>query len=175
MIHQSHDLKTLRETASRALLTVLWLHVPICLTIGLMRGGEWLLPVILTVAMAGAATLSWRATGNELFDSPGICRGADGGCFGLHLPTHRSRLADRHAYVFLCGAGLPGRLLRLPADRRRYNCRRIASPGAEFSAACGDLSRWGRFRTRRVSRRYPDHRGRGLDLAGRHVGYTVRD
>jgi methyl-accepting chemotaxis protein len=63
---ESRDLKTLRETTSRALLAVLWLHVPICLTIGLMRGADWLLPVIIVTAMASAATLSWRAAGNEL-------------------------------------------------------------------------------------------------------------
>ena len=66
MIVESHDLKTLRETASRALLGLLWLHVPICLAIGMMRGTDWMLPVILTAAMAAAATLSWRATGNDL-------------------------------------------------------------------------------------------------------------
>ena len=49
---ESHDLKTLRETTSRALLVLLWLHVPICLAIGMMRGGDWLFPVIFTTAMA---------------------------------------------------------------------------------------------------------------------------
>ena len=36
MIAESHDLKNLRETTSKALIVVLWLHVPICLCIGLM-------------------------------------------------------------------------------------------------------------------------------------------
>jgi methyl-accepting chemotaxis protein len=63
---ESHDLKTLRETTSRALLAVLWLHAAICLAISLMRGADWLLPLMLTVALAAAATLSWRMSGNEL-------------------------------------------------------------------------------------------------------------
>jgi len=63
---ESHDLKALRETTSRALLVVLWLHVPLCLVLGMIRGTEWLLPTVLAAAMAIAATLSWRAAGNEL-------------------------------------------------------------------------------------------------------------
>jgi methyl-accepting chemotaxis protein len=63
---ESHDLKALRETTSRALLVVLWLHVPLCLVLGMIRGTEWSLPTGLVAAMAMAATLSWRATGNEL-------------------------------------------------------------------------------------------------------------
>ncbi len=66
MIIESHDLKALRETTSRALLVALWLHVPVCLAISMMRGTDWLLPLMLTAVMAMAATLSWRATGNEL-------------------------------------------------------------------------------------------------------------
>jgi methyl-accepting chemotaxis protein len=63
---ESHDLKALRETTSRALLVVLWLHVPLCLVLGMIRGTDWLLPTGLVAAMAMAATLSWRAAGNEL-------------------------------------------------------------------------------------------------------------
>ena len=63
---ESHDLKALRETTSRILLIVLWLHVPICLAVGSFRGTDWLLPTSLAAAMAMAATLSWRAAGNEL-------------------------------------------------------------------------------------------------------------
>jgi methyl-accepting chemotaxis protein len=101
MIHQSHDLKTLRETTSRALLAVLWLHVPICLTIGLMRGGDWLLPVILTVAMAGAATLSWRATGNELSTRLvfAVALMSDVSVFTYQLSGHAWQI-DMHMYFF---------------------------------------------------------------------------
>jgi methyl-accepting chemotaxis protein len=63
---ESHDLKALRETTSRILLIVLWLHVPICLAVSSFRSTDWLLPTSLAAAMAMAATLSWRAAGNEL-------------------------------------------------------------------------------------------------------------
>src|SRR5580692_11966541 len=101
MIHQSHDLKTLRETASRALLTVLWLHVPICLTIGLMRGGDWLFPVIFTAAMAGAATLSWRMTGNELSTRLvfAVALMGDVSVFTYQLSGHAWQ-SDAHMYFF---------------------------------------------------------------------------
>ena len=63
---ESHDLKVLRETTSRVLLVVLWLHVPLCLAVGVIRGMDWLPPTALVAAMATAATLSWRVAGNEL-------------------------------------------------------------------------------------------------------------
>jgi len=64
MTIESDDLAVLRETTSRALLAVLWLHVPIAVVIGMMRSADWMLPAGLMVAMALAATLSWRAAGN---------------------------------------------------------------------------------------------------------------
>jgi len=63
---ESDDLQALRETTSRILLTVLWLHVPIAIAIGLLRGADWLIPGVFMTAMALAATLSWRAAGNAL-------------------------------------------------------------------------------------------------------------
>jgi methyl-accepting chemotaxis protein len=66
MMTESNDLEALRETTSKALLALLWLHVPICLTIGMMRGADLLLPAVFMVAMALAATLSWRISGNGL-------------------------------------------------------------------------------------------------------------
>jgi len=66
MMNESNELKTLRETASRDLLVVLWLHLPLCLAVSLMRGNGWLLPLMLTAIMAGAATASWLTTGNGL-------------------------------------------------------------------------------------------------------------
>ena len=98
---ESHDLKTLRETTSRALIAVLWLHVPVCLCIGLMRGAEWLLPVMLTVAMAGAATLSWRMTGNELSTRLifAVALMADVSVFTYQLAGHPWQI-DMHMYFF---------------------------------------------------------------------------
>jgi methyl-accepting chemotaxis protein len=66
MTIESDDLAALRETTSKALLGLLWLHVPIALAIGLMRDSGWLAPTALTAAMALAATLSWRTSGNGL-------------------------------------------------------------------------------------------------------------
>jgi methyl-accepting chemotaxis protein len=63
---QNDELETLRETTSKALLAVLWLHVPIAMMIGLLRGTDWMLPTALMAAMALAATLSWRAASNAL-------------------------------------------------------------------------------------------------------------
>ncbi|MGA8898473.1 methyl-accepting chemotaxis protein [Bradyrhizobium sp.] len=98
---ESQDLKTLRETTSRALLVVLWLHVPICLAVGLMRGTDWLLPVILTAAMAGAATLSWRMTGNELSTRLVIAVAlmGDVSIFPYQLAGHAWQI-DMHMYFF---------------------------------------------------------------------------
>ena len=44
MTIESDDLAALRETTSKALLGLLWLHVPIALAIGMMRGNGWLAP-----------------------------------------------------------------------------------------------------------------------------------
>jgi methyl-accepting chemotaxis protein len=63
---ESDDLAALRETTSRLLLAVVWLHVPIAAAIGLMRGTDWMMPSAIVAAMALAATLSWRAAGNAL-------------------------------------------------------------------------------------------------------------
>ena len=116
--------------------------------------------------MAIAATASWRQFGQRAVDPPDRCRRADGRRFGVRLPACRPSLADRHAYVFLRGAGLPRRLLRLPADPRRHRRGRAASSGAEFPAAGRDLSRRRRSRPRRASRRHPADGGRRPDLAG---------
>src|SRR5258707_10268399 len=66
MTIQSDDLAALRETTSKALLGLLWLHVPIALAIGLMRDSGWLAATALMAAMALAATLSWHTSGNGL-------------------------------------------------------------------------------------------------------------
>ena len=55
---------SLRETASKAMLTLLWCHVPIALVIGFMRGTDWLLPTLLMVLFAGTSTVSWWMSGS---------------------------------------------------------------------------------------------------------------
>src|SRR5258707_9278777 len=66
MTVESDDLSVLRETTSKALLAVLWLHVPIAIAIGMARGADWLMPTMIMVALALAATMSWRMAGNGL-------------------------------------------------------------------------------------------------------------
>src|ERR1700761_2900047 len=101
MTTESPDLKTLRETTSRILLAFLWLHVPICLAIGLMRGMGWMLPVGLTMAMAGAATLSWRIAGNDLSTRLifAVALMGDVSVFTYQLAGHAWQI-DMHMYFF---------------------------------------------------------------------------
>jgi methyl-accepting chemotaxis protein len=66
MTIENDDLENLRETTSKMLLAVLWVHVPLAMLIGLLRGNDWMMPVALMAAMALAATLSWRAANNAL-------------------------------------------------------------------------------------------------------------
>jgi methyl-accepting chemotaxis protein len=63
---ESDDLANLRDTTSKLLIGALWVHVPIAIAVGMIRGTEWLLPTMLMAAMAIAATASWRMTGNGL-------------------------------------------------------------------------------------------------------------
>lgn len=61
---ESRDLDTLREIASKVLITLLWVQVLIVVLIGISRGTDWLAPTMFAVVMAGMATLSWRNSGN---------------------------------------------------------------------------------------------------------------
>ncbi|SFK21416.1 hypothetical protein [Bradyrhizobium sp. Gha] len=64
MTFEGDELECLRQSTSKMLLAVLWLHVPIAFIIALTLGADWLVPVSFLVAMALAATLSWRMSGN---------------------------------------------------------------------------------------------------------------
>ncbi|MCC8941774.1 chemotaxis protein [Bradyrhizobium sp. Arg68] len=64
MTGEGNEMAALRETASKILLAVLWLHVPIALIVGLVLHTDWLMPTVFMVAMALAATASWRTSGN---------------------------------------------------------------------------------------------------------------
>jgi methyl-accepting chemotaxis protein len=66
MTIENDELAILRETTSRTLLAVLWLHIPLAVAIGMMHGADWVVPATLMVAMALAATMSWRLSGNGL-------------------------------------------------------------------------------------------------------------
>ena len=61
---QPTNIDSLRKTASHALLVLLWIHVPLAASIGLLRGQEWVLPTVMMAVLAGAATLSWRVSGD---------------------------------------------------------------------------------------------------------------
>src|SRR5437588_3567445 len=64
MTIESDDLANLRDTTSKLLTAVLWIHVPIAVAVGMMRGADWLIPAALMAMMAVAATASWRLAGN---------------------------------------------------------------------------------------------------------------
>jgi methyl-accepting chemotaxis protein len=98
---ESDDLEKLRETTSRALLAVLWLHLPICVLIGLMRGTDWLLPAVFMALLALAATLSWRMAGNGLSTSLvfAVALMGDVALFTFQFAGHPWQI-DIHMYFF---------------------------------------------------------------------------
>jgi len=103
----SKDLDALRETASKALISLLWLHVPIAAVIGMARGADWLMPAILMIAFAAAATLSWRSAGNGLSTNLVIAIALMGGVsvFTFQLSGHAWQV-DSHMYFFAALASL---------------------------------------------------------------------
>jgi methyl-accepting chemotaxis protein len=66
MTFEGDELGRLRQTTSKILLAVLWLHLPIAVIIGTTLGGDWLMPAAFMAAMALAATVSWHIGGNGL-------------------------------------------------------------------------------------------------------------
>ena len=98
---ESDDLAALRETTSKALLALLWLHVPIALAIGLMRDNGWLAPTALMAAMAIAATVSWTSSGNGLSTRLTFAIALMGGVsvFAYQLAGHAWQI-DMHMYFF---------------------------------------------------------------------------
>ncbi|MBR1214966.1 methyl-accepting chemotaxis protein [Bradyrhizobium sp. JYMT SZCCT0180] len=101
MTFESEDLVILRETASKILLAVLWLHVPIALVIGMARDADWLVPAAFMAAMALAATVSWRVSGNGLSTRliVAVALMADVAMFVFQLAGHRWQV-DMHMYFF---------------------------------------------------------------------------
>ncbi len=101
MTIESKDLDALRETASRALIALLWLHVPIAAAIGMARGTDWLMPTIFMVGFAAAATVSWRTAGNGLSTSLVVAVALMGGVSVLtfQLSGHPWQI-DIHMYFF---------------------------------------------------------------------------
>jgi methyl-accepting chemotaxis protein len=107
MTIQSDNLAALRDTTSKILLVVLWLHVPIAATIGMMRGAGWLAPAALTAAMALAATVSWRVSGSGLSTRLIVAVALMGSVseFVAQLAGHPWQ-ADMHMYFFAALASL---------------------------------------------------------------------
>ena len=101
MTIESDDLAALRETTSKALLGLLWLHVPIALAIGVMRDNGWLAPTALMAAMAIAATVSWASSGNGLSTRLIFAVALMGGVsvFAYQLAGHPWQI-DMHMYFF---------------------------------------------------------------------------
>ena len=62
----NRDLEALRESTSKTLIVLLWLHFPLAAAIGMSRGADWTAPTLFTVVLAAAATLAWRTSGNGL-------------------------------------------------------------------------------------------------------------
>jgi methyl-accepting chemotaxis protein len=61
---ETRTVDALRSTASKGMLVLLWLHLPLSLAISLGRGTDWIMPLSLMAMLAVAATLSWRLSGN---------------------------------------------------------------------------------------------------------------
>src|ERR1700748_3235992 len=101
MTIESDDLSILRDTTSKFLLVVLWLHVPLSAVVGMMRGTDWLLPCLLIAAMAIAATASWKLSGNGLSTRLifAVAIMADVSLLVYQLSGHPWQL-DMHMYFF---------------------------------------------------------------------------
>jgi methyl-accepting chemotaxis protein len=107
MTTESDDLSALRETASKALLALLWLHVPIAIAIGTLRDVATAWPAGITVALALAATLSWRGAGNALSTRliVAVALMSDVSIFTYQLAGHAWQ-TDMHMYFFAVLASL---------------------------------------------------------------------
>ena len=101
MTVESKDLETLRETTSRALLALLWVHLPIAVAIAMMRGSPWLWPALFMAMFAVVATLSWRVGGNGLSTRLIVAVALMGGVsvFVLEMSGHAWQI-DMHMYFF---------------------------------------------------------------------------
>ncbi|MFY9292891.1 MAG: methyl-accepting chemotaxis protein [Methylorubrum rhodinum] len=62
----SRDLDRLRRSASRGLIGLIWLHVPLIAGIALWRGGAALAEGLMALGLAAAATATWRLKGEVL-------------------------------------------------------------------------------------------------------------
>jgi methyl-accepting chemotaxis protein len=98
---QSKDLEALREGTSKALIALLWIHLPVAVVIAVARGGDWLMPALLVAVFAAAATLSWRIAGDGLSTRLTLAVALMGGVsvFVAELAGHAWQI-DMHMYFF---------------------------------------------------------------------------
>jgi methyl-accepting chemotaxis protein len=101
MTTEDRNLESLRETASRTLIALVWLHVPIAMTIGIMRDNGWMLPTLLTALLAVAATVAWNTEGNGLATRLvfAVALMGDVAVFTYQLSGHAWQI-DFHMYYF---------------------------------------------------------------------------
>jgi|RhiMethySRZTD1v2_1073278.scaffolds.fasta_scaffold69621_5 methyl-accepting chemotaxis protein len=101
MNSESNDLTTLRDLTSKILLAMVWLHVPIAAAIGFMRGTDWMMPTVLVIAMAFAASASWQTSRSGLSTRLIFAVALMGqvSVFTFELSGHPWQ-ADMHMYFF---------------------------------------------------------------------------
>jgi len=101
MTIESDDLANLRDTTSKLLMGMLWVHVPIAVAAGMMRGTDWLMPALLMAAMAIAATASWQFSGNGLSTRLifGVAVMGDVSVLVFQMSAHPWQI-DMHMYFF---------------------------------------------------------------------------
>jgi methyl-accepting chemotaxis protein len=97
----SKELESLRECTSKALIALLWLHIPVTLFIAIMRGTNGTAPILFMIAMAGVPTLSWKMTGNVLSTrlTVAVALMGDVSMFTYQLAGHPWQI-DLHMYFF---------------------------------------------------------------------------
>ncbi len=101
MIVENDELEALRQTASKVLLAILWLHVPISALIGISLGKAWLVPTVFMAVAALSATLSWRMSGNGLSTRLVVAVALMSGVsmFAYQFEGHAWQI-DMHMYFF---------------------------------------------------------------------------
>ena len=60
----NRGLDGLRDTATKGLVLLLWLHVPFNTAVALWRDNGWAMPGLTATALAAAATLAWLLAGS---------------------------------------------------------------------------------------------------------------
>ena len=100
-------LARLRESASRGLIIFLWANVALLVAIAALRGLPMLMPALLALGLAGAATLSWRMAGNSTSTRLVVAVAAMGmvALAVLEMAGHPWQI-DMHMYFFATLAGL---------------------------------------------------------------------